>query len=222
MTTRITAKTKQSAKSSEIPAEVSLKYSAVEAAKYWGTSDRSVAQSWTDKLTEIFWWRVEDLKEADSDRYTQFALEEFGKLQAAISPKVPVRNDDGLIIRDDSGKPKMEKNTNRIGFDVYKNQVWSEFNRFPEQRVDAPTEVLDGEVCDEFAMVPLEESMQSIDNLESFMDSSLSFIDEIGEVVGDRIVAQFSSAVTKRVDEGITDTLTGLKKSLDPRQRAKS
>jgi hypothetical protein len=106
--------------------QVKLTYTAVDLAKEMGTSDRNLSQNWLPKLKEIFWWRIADLR--DGERFTAWAREEFFNLQLNISPKIPMRSPDGIILRDDSGKPLMQSNASRIGIEEYKQQLWERYN----------------------------------------------------------------------------------------------
>ncbi|MFP4009222.1 MAG: hypothetical protein ACLFV6_14645 [Spirulinaceae cyanobacterium] len=140
----------------EDTAKLKRTYTAKEMGRLLGTSDRNISQRWEPMLLEIFDWRVEEFRQGN--RFTAIALEEFQKLQAAISPKIPKRDDLGSIVRDDKGKPLMVKNPNRIGFEAYKAQVWSECDR-------EPTEIVPGELCDEDSLAEQENTLAVIDSV---------------------------------------------------------
>jgi hypothetical protein len=200
--------------------QIKLTYTAVDLAKELGTSDRNLSQNWFPKLEEIFWWKVADLK--DGDRFTAWAREEFFNLQAAISPKVPMRSPDCIILRDDSGKPLMQPNPDRIGIDAYKQQLWERYNRTPEKRVDAPAAIVPVEVVDSEIIEREETALTNIDNLGSFLDLNLANITQSGRALGNEIGAIFLEETAKGADETIRNGLNNLGKALNPRSRRKS
>ncbi|MDF5733846.1 MAG: hypothetical protein PUP92_39220 [Rhizonema sp. PD38] len=200
--------------------QIRLTYTAIDLAKELGTSDRNLSQNWLPKLEEIFWWRVADLRV--EDRFTGWAREEFFNLQAAISPKIPMKSPDGIILRDDSGKPLVQQNSSRIGIDSYKKQVWSRYNRFPEKRVDAPTAIVPVEVVDVDLLEREETSFTKIDGLESFIDLQIGNLRQAGRALGNEIGASFLEEVTNGASETIKTGLGSLGKALDPRDRHSS
>jgi hypothetical protein len=200
--------------------QIKLTYTAVDLAKELGTSDRNLSQNWLPKLEEIFWWKVADLR--DGDRFTAWAREEFFNLQAAISPKIPMRSPDGIILRDDSGKPLMQTNPDRIGIDIYKKQVWERYNRTPEKRVDAPVAIVPVEVVDSEIIEREETALTNIDALGSFVDLNLENLRQAGRALGNEIGATFLEEVTTGANETITNGLNTLGKALNPRSRRKS
>lgn len=102
--------------------QIKLTYTAVDLAVLLGTSDTNIRTNWLPKLEEVFWWKVADLK--DGNRFTAWAREEEFFNLHAISPKIPMRSSDCIILRDDTGKPLMQSNSDRIGIETYKKQVW--------------------------------------------------------------------------------------------------
>lgn len=196
---------------------IRLTYTAIDLAKELGTSDRNLSQNWFPKLEEIFWWRVADLK--DDERYTAWGREEFFNLQSAISPKVPMRSPDGIILRDDAGKPLMQVNNNRVGIESYKKQIWERYNRFPEKRVDAPGAITPVEVVDIEILDREEAATSKIDNLESFIDLNLGSLRQAGRALGNEIGATFLEEVTTGASETIKGGIENLGKALDPRSR---
>lgn len=200
--------------------QIKLTYTAVELAKELGTSDTNIRTNWLPKLEEVFWWKVADLK--DGDRFTAWAREEFFNLQAAISPKIPMRSPDCIILRDDSGKPLMQINPERIGIETYKKQVWERYNRLPEKRVDAPSEIVPVEVLDANIIEREETALTSIDNLGSFLDLNLANFMQSGRALGNEIGAIFLEETAKGADETIRNGLNTLGKALNPRSRRKS
>lgn len=199
---------------------IKLTYTAVDLAKELGTSDRNLSQNWLPKLEQIFWWKVEDLR--DEDRFTAWAREEFFNLQAAISPKIPMRSPDGIILRDDNGKPLMQTNPDRIGIDTYKNQIWERYNRIPEKRVDAPIAIVPVEVVDSEIIEREETALTNIDALGSFIDLNFENLRQAGRALGSEIGATFLEEVTTGANETITNGLNTLGKALNPRSRRKS
>jgi hypothetical protein len=200
--------------------QIKLTYTAVDLAKELGTSDTNIRANWLPKLEEVFWWKVSDLK--DGDRFTAWAREEFFNLQAAISPKVPMRSPDSIILRDDSGKPLMQSNSERIGIDAYKQRVWERYNRTPEKRVDAPAEIVPVEVVD-VEMLELEETtFTNIDELGGFLDLNLASLRQSGRALGNEIGATFLEEVTTGASDTIKNGLGNLGKALNPRSRRKS
>jgi hypothetical protein len=197
-----------------------LTYTAVDLAKELGTSDTNIRTNWLPKLEEVFWWKVADLK--DSDRFTAWAREEFFNLQAAISPKIPMRSPDSIILRDDSGKPLMKSNSDRIGIEAYKQQIWERYNRRPEKRVDAPAEIVPVEVLDADIIEREETALTNIDSLGNFLDLNLSNFMQSGRALGNEIGAIFLEETAKGADETIRNGLNTLGKALNPRSRRKS
>lgn len=200
--------------------QIKLTYTAVDLAKELGTSDRNLSQNWLPKLEEIFWWKVADLR--DEDRFTAWAREEFFNLQTAISPKIPMRSPDGIILRDDSGKPLMQPNPDRIGIETYKQQIWERYNRTPEKRVDAPAAIVPVEVVDSEIIEREETALTNIDALGNFLDLNLANLRQAGRALGNEIGATFLEEVTTGANETITNGLNTLGKALNPRSRRKS
>jgi hypothetical protein len=199
---------------------IKLTYTAVDLAKELGTSDRNLSQNWLPKLEEIFWWKVADLK--DEERFTAWAREEFFNLQAAISPKIPMRSPDSIILRDDNGKPLMQSNPDRIGIDVYKQQIWERYNRFPEKRVDAPAAIVPVEVVDADVLEIEETTLTNIDSLGNFIDLNLANVRQSGRALGHVIGATFLEEINAGANDTIKNGLENLGKALNPRSRRKS
>lgn len=200
--------------------QIKLTYTAVDLAKELGTSDTNIRTNWLPKLEEVFWWKVADLK--DGDRFTAWAREEFFNLQAAISPKVPMRSPDCIILRDDSGKPLMQSNPERIGIETYKKQVWERYNRLPEKRIDAPAAIVPVEVVDVEMLEREESTFTDIDELGGFLDLNLANLRQAGRALGNEIGATFLEEVTTGASDTIKNGLGNLGKALDPRSRRKS
>lgn len=200
--------------------QIKLTYTAVDLAKELGTSDTNIRTNWLPKLEEVFWWKVADLK--DGDRFTAWAREEFFNLQVAISPKIPMRSPDCIILRDDSGKPLMQTNPERIGIETYKQQVWERYNRLPEKRVDAPSAIVPVEVVDVEMLEREESTFTDIDSLGNFLDFNLANLRQAGRALGNEIGATFLEETTKGADETIRNGLNTLGKALNPRSRRKS
>ncbi len=196
-----------------------LTYTALDLARELGTSDRNLSQNWLPKLEEAFWWRTADLK--DGDRFTAWAKEEFFNLQAAISPKVPLRSADGIILRDDSQKPLMIPNSNRIGIKDYQRQVWQQYNRFPEKRVDAPQALVPTEVIDVEVLESQESSLALMDSLGDNLDNKLQYFEQVGTILGDAISDKIISSMSDRINTNINDAMTNLGKNIDPRSRSR-
>ncbi|KAB8318263.1 hypothetical protein SD81_017060 [Tolypothrix campylonemoides VB511288] len=197
--------------------QVKLTYTAVDLAKELGTSDRNLSQNWLPKLEEVFWWRITDLKEGD--RFTAWAREEFFALQAAISPKVPMRSPDGIILRDDAGKPLMQGNPDRIGIEQYKRQIWERYNRVPEKRVDAPSAIVPVEVLDADLIDREEAALEKVDSLGEFVNLNLEQLRQAGRSLGQEIAATFLEEVTTGAEESIKSGLNSLGKALSPRRQ---
>lgn len=196
-----------------------LTYTALDLARELGTSDRNLSQNWLPKLEETFWWRVADLK--DGDRFTAWAKEEFFNLQAAISPKVPLRSADGIILRHDDQKPLMVNNDNRIGIKEYQRQIWEQYNRFPEKRVDAPAVAIPAEVVDAEVLESQESSLAIIDSLGETVDDQLQRFEQIGNLLGDAISDKIVGSMSQRISTNINTAINNLGKNLDPRSRSR-
>ncbi|MBD1836652.1 hypothetical protein [Coleofasciculus sp. FACHB-501] len=196
-----------------------LTYTALDLARELGTSDRNLSQNWLPKLEETFWWRVADLK--DSDRFTAWAKEEFFNLQAAISPKVPLRSADGIILRDDNQKPLMITNADRIGIKEYQQRVWQQYNRFPEKRVDAPLATIPSEVVEAEVVEAHELSLQEMDSLGSFLDIQAEYLEQVGTVLGDALSVPIVKRMNERISENITGAVQNVGKNIDPRSRSR-
>ncbi|WP_066425149.1 hypothetical protein [Anabaena sp. 4-3] len=203
-----------------------LTYTAVELARELGTSDTNIRTNWFPKLEEIWWWCVADLK--DGERYTATAREKFFELQEAISPKVPVRSPDNIILRNDDGKPLMQNNPNRIGIAAYKDKVWQKYNRIPPQRVDAPTaEVLaqipvEAEICDESSIILQEQGLARIDELGQNVDNLFDLIDQAATANANALVGRYAEKLTTTVQAGISNVHANLGKAMNSRTRQKS
>lgn len=197
--------------------QIKLTYTASDLAKELGTSDRNLSQNWLPKLEEIFWWKLPDLKEGD--RFTAWAREEFFNLQTAISPKIPMRSPDGIILRDDSGKPLMQTNADRIGINDYKQQIWQRYNRVPEKRVDAPSAIIPVEVMDADLIDREEAVLEKVDNLGNFIDLNLDQLKQAGRSLGQQIGATFLEEMSTTAEETIKTGLSSLGKALSPRKR---
>jgi len=197
--------------------QVKLTYTANDLAKELGTSDRNLSQNWLPKLEEVFWWRVADLKE--NDRFTAWAREEFFTLQLAISPKIPMKSPDGIILRDDAGKPLMQTNPDRIGIEEYKRQVWERYNRIPEKRIDAPLAVVPVEVFDADLIDMEESALERVDNLGEFLNLNLDHIRQSGRSLGQQIGATFLEEISTSAEETIKTGLNSLGKALSPRRK---
>lgn len=196
-----------------------LTYTALDLARELGTSDRNLGQNWLPKLEETFWWRTSDLK--DGERFTAWAKEEFFNLQAAISPKVPLRSADGIILRDDSQKPLMVVNNNRIGIKEYQHRIWSQFNRFPEKRVDAPLATIPTEVVETEVVEAHELSLEKIDSLGTFLDIQAEYLEQVGAVLGDALSVPIVKRMNERISENITGAVQNVGKNIDPRSRSR-
>lgn len=196
---------------------VKITYTAVDLAKELGTSDRNLSQNWLPKLKDIFWWKVNDLK--SGERFTAWAREEFFNLQLNISPKIPMRSPDGIILRDDSGKPLMQNNPNRIGVEEYKQQIWERYNRFPEKRVDAPSAIVPVEVLDVDLVDREEAAFEKVDSLGEFVNLNLQQLRQAGRSLGQEIAATFLEEVTTGAEESIKSGLNSLGKALSPRRQ---
>jgi tetrahydromethanopterin S-methyltransferase subunit G len=197
--------------------QVKLTYTAVDLAKEMGTSDRNLSQNWLPKLEEIFWWKLPDLKEGE--RYSAWAREEFFNLQAAISPKIPMRSPDGIILRDDSGKPLMQGNPDRIGINDYKQQIWQRYNRVPEKRIDAPSAIVPVEVMDADLIDREEAALEKVDSLGEFVNLNLDQLRQAGRSLGQEIGATFLEEMSTSAEETIKSGLNSLGKALSPRKK---
>jgi len=196
---------------------IKLTYTAVDLAKELGTSDRNLSQNWLPKLEEIFWWKLPDLKEGE--RYSAWAREEFFNLQAAISPKIPMRSPDGIILRDDSGKPLMQTNPDRIGINDYKQQIWQRYNRVPEKRIDAPSAIVPVEVMDADLIDREEAALEKVDSLGEFVNLNLDQLRQAGRSLGQEIGATFLEEMSTSAEETIKSGLNSLGKALSPRKK---
>ncbi|MBD2006483.1 hypothetical protein NDI37_21990 [Funiculus sociatus GB2-A5] len=196
-----------------------LTYTALDLARELGTSDRNLSQNWLPKLEETFWWRTADLK--DGERFTAWAKEEFFNLQAAISPKVPLRSADGIILRDDSQKPLMIPNDNRIGIKEYQQRIWQQYNRFPEKRVDAPLATVPAEVVESEVVEAHELSLEKIDSLGTFLDIQAEYLEQVGTVLGDALSVPIVKRMNERISENITGAVQNVGKNIDPRSRSR-
>ncbi len=209
-------------KTKEEKLDTRLTYTAVDLAKELGTSDRNLNQSWYPKLCEIYWWKKDELKKGE--KYTAWAREEFFKLQAAISPKLPMRNEDEMIIRDENGSPLIENNPDRIGIKKYKQLVWEKYNRFPPARVDAPTQeqVVEAEVCDVESITLYEGGLSTLDDFESDFDNIFDLVRTEAKANGNYIVGLYADELSKTVKEGVSGVHQKMGKAMSSRSRRKS
>lgn len=200
-----------------------LLFTALDISNELGTSDRNLNQGWYPRLEEIYWWDTDSMK--IGSRYTAIARERFIELQSAISPKIPLKNSDNLIVRNDDGKPLMANNPNRIGIKEYRHQVWKKLDKFPgKQRVDAPTELesIEAEICEESSIVLSESAYLTNENLGTVIDTEITNFANIGHAIGLEIGALIASQISETVNQQVTEGLKDLKKNINRSGKRKS
>lgn len=134
-----------------------------------------------------------------------------------------MRSPDGIILRDDAGKPLIQGNPDRIGIEQYKRQIWERYNCVPEKRVDAPSAIVPVEVLDADLIDREEAALEKVDSLGEFVNLNLEqlrqAVRQAGRSLGQEIAATFLEEVTTGAEESIKSGLNSLGKALSPRRQ---
>ncbi len=175
-----------------------------------GVSDRTVGQRWIPQLEELFFWCKADLRKGA--RFTWFCYEECGKLQTAISPRIPKRNLNGEILCDGEGKVLTQKNPNRVGFEVYKQQVWDKHGEYDDDvpYVDDAAEVLTLELVEEYT-----EAINTIDTTSSSINNAFIQAKISGAALGQQIANIAMVEAAKTFQEAFSSGLNAMTTAMD-------
>ncbi len=194
-------------------------YTAKEVADHWGTSDSNIRNKWINKLLDAYWWLSEnDFK--TGDRFNAFALDKFGELQRAVSPKIPKLNHSGEILRSSTGRPLLTANPHRIGLQAYKDWVAQfapvELEDDSDSEADGgalvPTAA--GELVSPDLLDAQETALADIDDIGTSISDAFAGIDAAGAAVGNAIAARFASQMSKSTAEGVATAMAAVSQSL--------
>lgn len=184
-------------------------YTAKEIAAALGVSDRTVSQRYLTQLEQIFFWRKDDLR--SGNRLTEFAYQECIKLQKAVSPKIPKRDEEGELVY--SGKPLMVSNPHRIGFEAYKEQIWEEC----EIETIVEEEVLNIEVLDEE-----NEALAIIDETGGSIANALDLAKKQGAMLGQQMAAIALNEAAKTFQESFQQGLSAMSQAMTQKPQKKT
>ena len=199
--------------------DLQLTYTAIALGKELGITGKSVTK-WWEKISQTYYWCIDSLVEdpqAGNLKFTQHGLQVFREYQQACSIKVPVTNEDSVILRGDNGLPLMQHNPNRVSFSSYQGTVWSKFNRFPSpSRADEPTEIVPiaDHVYDVEVLESQEQHLCRVENTGDFINGIFDEFREAGSIAGDAAVEAFSEGLTARFQTGVKEVYSNLGKAL--------